>query len=71
MLLQWGQSLHFRQCLVNMLRHFHICSELSKCVITSLWEIIFITIESKRVKCALRRRLVKSLLCVVSVIKES
>lgn len=32
---------HFHHSHVNLLRHFHICSELSKCVITSLWELFY------------------------------
>lgn len=47
MLQQW-QGLHFHQSLGNLLRHSHICSELSKCVITSLWELCYHDRERER-----------------------
>lgn len=55
--------------LVNLLRLSHICSGLSECVITSLWEIFYHYIERER-PCEMGR-LAKSSLCVVTFAKES
>lgn len=54
---QW-QGRHFQQTYWD--RHSHICSELSECVITSLWELSYHNRERERLKCALRKRLAKA-----------
>lgn len=65
---QW-QGRHLQQSLGNVLRHSHICSELSKRVITSLRELSYHDRERERVsKMNCKKRLERTPCCVVPLI---